>query len=58
MLGVVLSVSALVLEELTFRRYPNTRDLFRLFWLAALVIESRWTLVAQQRFRRWSRLKA
>lgn len=35
-LGVVLSVSALVLEELTFRRYPNKKDLFRLFWLAVL----------------------
>src|SRR5690606_19664555 len=35
-LGVTLSVSALALEELAFRRYPRAADLFRLFLLAVL----------------------
>ncbi len=34
--GVVLSVSAVGLEELTFRRYPGVRDLLRLFGIAVL----------------------
>jgi len=34
--GVALSVTALGLEELTFRRYPSKRDLLHLFWLAIL----------------------
>ncbi len=32
-LGAVLSVSAVALEELSFRRYSNTGDLLRLIWL-------------------------
>ena len=32
--GVALSVAAVGLEELTFRRYHRTSDLVRLFWLA------------------------
>ncbi len=32
--GVALSVAAVGLEELTFRRYHRTADLVRLFWLA------------------------
>lgn len=35
-LGIALSVSALALEELAFRRYPRLSDLFRLFLLAVL----------------------
>ena len=34
--GVVLSVSAVGLEELCFRRYPNFKDVFRLFLIAIL----------------------
>jgi hypothetical protein len=34
--GILLSVSAVMLEDLTARRYPSTRDIVRLFW-AALV---------------------
>ncbi len=34
--GIVLSVGAVALEELTFRRYPDTKDLVRLFWLAII----------------------
>jgi cellulose synthase/poly-beta-1,6-N-acetylglucosamine synthase-like glycosyltransferase len=33
-LGVALSIAAVGLEELTFRRYPRFRDLLALFWLA------------------------
>jgi cellulose synthase/poly-beta-1,6-N-acetylglucosamine synthase-like glycosyltransferase len=33
-LGVVLSVLSVVLEEISFRRYNRTTDLLRLFWLA------------------------
>lgn len=33
-LGLVLSVLAVALEELTFRRYPRRSDLYRLFFLA------------------------
>lgn len=33
-LGLVLSVLAVALEELTFRRYPRRSDLYRLFLLA------------------------
>ena len=32
--GTALSMAAVALEELTFRRYPRTSDLFKLFWLA------------------------
>lgn len=35
-LGVALSVSALALEELAFRRYPSLADLLRLFVLAVV----------------------
>ncbi|MEX2496236.1 MAG: glycosyltransferase [Woeseia sp.] len=35
-LGVLLSTSALVLEELSFHVYPRTRDLFRLFLVAII----------------------
>lgn len=34
--GVILSVAAVGLEELTFRRYPRFSDLMKLFWLAVL----------------------
>lgn len=34
--GGVLSLSAVALEELSFRRYPRVSDLFQLFGLAAL----------------------
>jgi cellulose synthase/poly-beta-1,6-N-acetylglucosamine synthase-like glycosyltransferase len=34
--GILLSVSAVVLEDFTARRYPSTGDIVRLFW-AALV---------------------
>ena len=34
--GVTLSVAAVGLEELTFRRYPRFSDLMKLFWLAVL----------------------
>jgi hypothetical protein len=37
-LGIVLSVAAIALEELTFRRYPRSRDLFSLFVLAILEV--------------------
>ncbi len=33
-LGGALSLAAVALEELSFRRYPRLRDLVRLFWLA------------------------
>ncbi len=34
--GVALSLFSVALEELTFRRYPKTRDLFQLFFLAVI----------------------
>ncbi len=34
--GTALSIAAVSLEELTFRRYPRYSDLLRLFWLAML----------------------
>lgn len=34
--GMVLSLFSVALEELTFRRYPRTRDLFQLFFLAII----------------------
>ncbi len=34
LLGSVLSIAAVGLEELTFRRYTRLKDLLRLFWLA------------------------
>jgi hypothetical protein len=33
-LGIALSISAVGLEEIAFRRYPRKRDLLHLFWLA------------------------
>ncbi len=33
-LGITISIAAVGLEELSFRRYPRLRDLFQLFWLA------------------------
>jgi cellulose synthase/poly-beta-1,6-N-acetylglucosamine synthase-like glycosyltransferase len=35
-LGIALSIAAVGLEELSFRRYPRTRDLLALFGLAVL----------------------
>lgn len=35
-LGVALSLAAIALEELSFRRYPRLSDLLRLFWLTVL----------------------
>jgi len=32
--GMAISVAAVALEELTFRRYPSIKDLFKLFWYA------------------------
>ena len=37
-LGLLLSTTALLLEEMTFHTYPKTKDLFRLF--AAIVLEN------------------
>mgnify|MGYP002630742760 CR=1 FL=1 len=34
--GIALSLFSVALEELTFRRYPRTRDLFQLFFLAII----------------------
>lgn len=34
--GGVLSLSAVALEELSFRRYPRLGDLLKLFWIAAV----------------------
>jgi cellulose synthase/poly-beta-1,6-N-acetylglucosamine synthase-like glycosyltransferase len=34
--GVALSVAAVALEELSFRRYGRVRDLLQLFWLATI----------------------
>lgn len=34
LLGIVLSLVAVGLEEMSFRRYPRTGDLIQLFWLA------------------------
>ncbi len=36
LLGMVLSLSALVLEELSFRKYPRIRHIFKLFLFAVL----------------------
>jgi len=36
MLGVVLSISAVCLEEITFRRYPDRSDLIKLFLIGTL----------------------
>lgn len=35
-LGILLSTAAVLLEELTFRRYKRFSDLMRLFWLAIM----------------------
>ncbi len=32
--GILLSMSAVLLEEFTLRRYPSLQDVFRLFWAA------------------------
>lgn len=34
LLGILLSMSAVLLEEFTLRRYPSLQDVFRLFWAA------------------------
>ncbi len=34
--GMVLSIAAVCLEEITFRRYPERKDLLTLFWIAVL----------------------
>jgi len=34
--GIALSIAAVGLEEMSFRRYPRYRDLLGLFWLAVL----------------------
>lgn len=35
-LGVLLSTSAIMLEELSFHMYPRTSDVLRLYWIAIL----------------------
>ena len=35
-LGIILSMAAVGLGELTYRRYPRTSDLLRLFWIAVI----------------------
>ena len=35
-LGTVLSIAAVALEELSFHRYPKTRDLATLIWLGVV----------------------
>lgn len=35
-LGVALSLAAVALEELSFRRYPRASDLLHLCWLAVV----------------------
>jgi cellulose synthase/poly-beta-1,6-N-acetylglucosamine synthase-like glycosyltransferase len=40
MLGMVLSVGSLVLEELTFRKYPKYSHIFILFWYS--ILENFW----------------
>ena len=35
-LGIALSITAVALEEMGFRRYPKRSDLFRLLWLAVI----------------------
>jgi hypothetical protein len=35
-LGIVLSISAVCLEEVTFRRYPGKSDLLQLFLIGVL----------------------
>ena len=49
--GVVLSVAAVGLEELTFRRYPRARDLLSLFGLAFIENLGYRQLIAWWRFR-------
>ncbi len=49
--GVVLSVAAVGLEELTFRRYPRARDLMSLFGLAFIENLGYRQLIAWWRFR-------
>lgn len=66
-LGVVLSVAAVGLEELTFRRYPKASDLARLFGLAVLEnfgyrqLNTWWrfrgTISALIRYRGWGRME-
>jgi cellulose synthase/poly-beta-1,6-N-acetylglucosamine synthase-like glycosyltransferase len=36
LLGFLISVAALALEEFSFRRHPRNREILRLLWLAAL----------------------
>ena len=50
-LGITLSVAALALEELAFRRYPRMSDLFRLFLLAVMENIGYRQLTAVWRFR-------
>jgi cellulose synthase/poly-beta-1,6-N-acetylglucosamine synthase-like glycosyltransferase len=50
-LGIALSVSALALEEMAFRRYPRLSDLLRLFLLAVLENFGYRQLTAFWRFR-------
>lgn len=50
-LGMVLSVLAVALEELSFRRYPRRSDLFRLFGLGLL------ENVGYRQLQSWWRLK-
>ena len=57
-LGAVLSVAAVALEELSFHRYPKTKDLTRLIWLGVFEsfgyrqLTSWWRLVGT-----WSALR-
>ncbi len=49
--GIALSVAAIGLEELSFRRYARTGDLLRLFWLA--IIEN----IGYRQLNSWWRLR-
>lgn len=49
--GVAVSIAAVSLEELTFRRYPRLRDVFRLFGLAVVENFGYRQLVTYWRFR-------
>jgi hypothetical protein len=51
LLGGVISLSAVALEELSFRRYPRRADLLQLFGLAAL------ENVGYRQINTWWRLK-
>ncbi len=66
-LGIVLSVAAVALEELSFHRYPKTRDLASLIWLGvvenfgyrqlAILWRMGGTLSALRRKQGWGRME-